>query len=238
MNELTETLTVSLKPVLAVTVYKSDDRKEYYLESHDINDNGHFGAGKPLQQETLQGIVDVFFDDRKNMSAITGLIPVNLLDYKVRPGGNYKMVWYNPAQVRVIHHAAPLKLTTAKCWVPALLYIVENRELTVYALNTDKRPEEKTVLYMAPFFNVSDDGDVCLGNAKVQKPKEKTFASIIKYWEDLFWLSEFSHVNGSNKVKSNDLHGIWKKLLASKTKLKWADTGELLKLKKTLAQIL
>lgn len=226
-NPLTETLLCEFKPVLLISVYKTEDRR-YYLESHDMNDKGEVLAGKPLQQETIQEIVDVFFDERKANSDIKGLVPDNLLSYKSFKGGNYKLVWYRPAEIRVIHHAPTLKLPTNKAWVPAIVYHVERDSLSVYALPNDNRPKENNRLYKAPFFNVNDDGDVCLGNARVQKPKEKTYDNIMKYWEDMFWLSEFSHVNGSEKVKSKDLNSVWKRLLTSKTKIKWADIKELI----------
>lgn len=237
MNELTQALTSQYNPVLGIVVYK-DKENDYYLESHDITSTGGFGPGKPLLQETMQGIVDTFFDDRQNMSTIKGVMPDNLLSYQFKPGGNYKIVWWRPSEIRVIHHASQLKLPTAKCWVPSMVYVADHNDLRVFALKNDKRPEENTILCLAPFFNVDDDGDVCLGNAKVQKPKEKTFSNLIKYWEALFWQSEFSHVNGEDKVKSKDLNAVWKKLLTSKTKLKWSTMNELIPSKTSMKNIL
>ena len=39
INALTNTLLADFKPVMLVSVYKSEERN-YYLESHDINDKG------------------------------------------------------------------------------------------------------------------------------------------------------------------------------------------------------
>lgn len=224
-------------------VYRSTDEivgaGQYYLESHTVNEAGQIMEGKPLQQETIQEMVDVFFDERKHVSEIKGLVPDNLLAFQPLPGGNYRMIWYRPAEVRVLHHATQLKLSTAKAWVPAMLYRADKNSLDVFALKANTRPKEITKLFKAPFFNVADDGDVCLGNAKVKVPKEKTYSSTMKYWEDLFWLSEFSHVNGTEKVKSKSLQTVWKTLLASKTKLKWSDLDELISCSnKTLKSLL
>lgn len=232
MNERTEILTSSFKPVLNIVVYRSENKlsggDDFYLESHDVNPEGNIMAGKPLKQETLDDIVNVFFDDRKNLSQISGMIPDNLLSFELKPGGHYKMVWYRPAEIRVVHHAAQLKLPSAKCWVPATVYVAERSQLNVYALSSSARPKENTKIWKAPYFNTNDHGNVCLGSAKVQKPKDKTYQNIMNYWESIFWLSEFTHENGQGKVKSKNLISVWKKLLASKTKLKWSDIDEMI----------
>lgn len=47
------------------------------------------------------------------------------------------------------------------------------------------------------------EGNVCLGNAKIARPKTNTFSDVMAYWEELFWRSEFSHILGSNPVNGN-----------------------------------
>lgn len=237
-NARTEKLLMDYNPQLAIVVYKSNQSNDnFYLESHQINENGALLEGKPLLQETIQQMVDLFFDERKNTATIKGMIPENLLSFDLLPGGNYKMIWYRPAEIRVIHFANSLKLNTEKVWVPATLYVSNKNSLDVYALKANTRPKETTLLFRAPYHNVGDDGDVCLGSANVAKPKVLTYANLIKYWEDLFWLSEFTHANGMDHVKT-DLHKVWTKLINSKTKLKWSDLNELVQLKKTLKSVL
>lgn len=232
MNDRLEHIMNDYKPELAIIVYRGVNEisgyGEYYLESHKVNENGEILAGSPLRQDTIQQMVDVFFEDRKNSSEIKGLFTDNLLSYRPQSRGSYRLVWYRPAEVRVLHHAPQLKIPTAKAWVPAMIYVVDGDDLNVYALASDNRPTETTKLYKAPFFNVNDSGDVCLGNARVKKPADATFTNIMKYWEDLFWLSEFSHVNGTEKVKSRDLKAVWKKLLGKRPVKKWSDIDELI----------
>ena len=236
MNERTTSLSAQYKPAMAITVYKGGDRK-FYLESHTINEAGQVMEGKPLLQETIQEMVDVFFDERKNTVAIGGLIPDNLLSFNHMPGGNYMMAWYRPAEIRVMHFAPQLKLPTTKTWVPGTIYMVDRKSLSVFSFKGAGRPKESTKIFKAPYYNVGD-GAVCLGNATVKKPTDKTYTSLMKYWEDLFWLSEFTHLNGDNKTKS-DMGEVWKRLLTSKTKLKWSDIDELLPDgKKTLKSLL
>src|SRR5690349_15115267 len=122
-NQRTSVLMSEYRPQLAVVVYQSGtERDDYYLESHTIT-----AEGKPLLQETLQEMVDVFFDERKNTVNVRGLIPDNLLSFDLLPGGHYKMVWYRPAEIRVMHFAKQLQLPTAKTWVPAMVYVVNRK---------------------------------------------------------------------------------------------------------------
>jgi hypothetical protein len=39
--------------------------------------------------------------------------------------------------------------------------------LTVFALLSDRRPTEKTKLHYAPFFNIYEDGKVCMGTVSI-----------------------------------------------------------------------
>lgn len=231
MSSRTDILMSTYKPELAIIVHKgSADRTDFYLESHVINEHGQLLEGKPLQQDTIQEMVDVFFDERQNQISVGGFMPSNILSFDVAHGGNYKMVWYRTEEERFLHFASQLKISSGKAWVPALVYKVDRRSLTVVAVKTNQRPVLKTKLFRPPFHNVSDLGSVCLGSAKVAKPKHNTYDSLMKYWEDLFWLSEFSHLNGASNPTKSPLENVWKKLIKSK-KTKWSDIDELVPLK-------
>lgn len=215
MNERTEALLNKYKPVVAIMVY-SGDRNDYYLESHDINEKRQILEGKPLKQETLNGIVDIFFDERQNRVQIGGLIPENLLHFDVLPGGKYNMSWYRPAERRQLYFKEELHIPSGQAWVPAMIYNVNGDELSVFALRDSTRPTDATKLYLAPFHNVNSSGGVCLGNAKVKRPEKNTYANIMKYWEDLFWLSEFTHLAGNSNPTKSNLNIIWKRMITEK----------------------
>lgn len=243
MNSRTELLNTSYKPELSIIVYKaiaaasSYPNENYYLESHQINDSGQVLEGKPLMADTLEGLVSVLQKEQKDRSILSGLIPDNMLFYKPIPGGAFNLSWYRPAQVKYFHFAPQLKLNSGKMWAPPMLYNV-NGGLYVYALKKDDRPTEKTILLRAPFHNVADDGKVCLGNANIKKPMDRGFASAIKYWEDIFWLSEFAHLNGVANPTHSPLAEVYKKMLSSKEKLKWSALKEMKTSKKQIKSIL
>jgi len=228
MNGATEQLLRGFKPTMAVVVYSSEigNSKDFYLESHEINGEGKMMEGKPLMQQTLNEIVDVFFDDRQNSSKLGGFIPENLLQYELLPGGNYQMVWWQPAQVKHLFFAPALKIKSGLANVPALIYKVERRQLSVFFFFNAAATTEKTVLYRAPFHNVDTEGMVCLGSAKVKKPVQRTYQLEMKYWEDMFWLSEFTHLNGATNPTKTKLDIIWRKLIGNKRQ-KWDSLNEL-----------
>ncbi|HEY4288230.1 MAG TPA: hypothetical protein VGN00_14095 [Puia sp.] len=234
MNELTDNLIKEYHPRLAIIAHTSalNDWRDVYLESHPINEAGQILEGRPLKQETIQEIVDVFFDERQNAVAVSGMIPANVLQFEVLPGGRYSLMWYRPAERRRIYFSESLNIPSGEAWMPPMIYHTkDSRGLAMYALANDDRPAESTRLFRAPFHNIYDDGDVCLGNAQVKKPSQKTYASLMKYWEDLFWLSEFTHLNGTANPTKSNLALLWPKLVKNK-KLTWSQLDELKPYKK------
>jgi len=231
MNQLTETLLKSYPAQLVIVAYGSDgSMKDAYLESHQVDEQGRILEGKPLKHETIAAIVDVFFDDRQNQVDFSGMLPANLLLFDRQPGGKYKMIWHRPAERRQLYFASALHLESGEAWVPSLLYSTDGKSLSVFALPGDARPAEATKLYRAPFHNISADGGVCLGSANVKKPPAKTYENMMKYWEDMFWLSEFSHLNGSTNPTKTNINLLWPKLIKDK-KLTWDKLKELKEVK-------
>ena len=235
MNTRTIKLLSTFSPTLLITIYSNQEQHEYYLESHDIGPKGEVYEGKPLKQETLQGIVDVFHTEQKDRMHITGIVPENLLQFSNEESNKYNLVWYTKAGPRYLYFQEGLNLPSGTANVPAMLYIATNKSLKVYALADDNRPTEDTALYQAPFYNTNTtSGAVCLGSAKAQKPKVKTYQSLMEYWEAIFWNSAFTH--GESHTKS-PMNLLWQRLLADNT-ITWASLDELLPANRTLKQLL
>jgi PRTRC genetic system protein B len=233
MNQLTDTLLKSHPARLLIVAYAADDNfNDVYLESHTVDEKGRVLEGKPLRQETIQGLVDVLFDERKNMTEVAGILPGNLLQFELLPGGHYKMVWFRAAERRVLHFSQELHLKSGEAWVPPMVYVVSRESLDVFALQADIRPTDATKLMRAPFHNVDMQGSVCLGSAKAKKPAAKTYENLMKYWEDMFWLSEFSHLQDSSSPTTTNINILWPRLIKDK-KLTWADKS----MKKELKEI-
>lgn len=106
-----------------------------------------------------------------------------------------------------------LEIPNGTAEIPAMLWHANKQNLTVYALETNRRPTEKTPLYHAPFFNVYDSGNVCLGTVDVSIKNSASAEEFIQAWENYFFNSYFSHlINEHNPINGNCVN-LWKDLI-------------------------
>jgi len=232
LNEFTDSLQQDYPPTLAIMVYEGHN--DFYLESHEIV-SGQIMEGKPLAEETIFGIAELFKEKGITQCNISGIFPGNLLHFEKLNGSDYNMIWYRPAEQRIIHFSESLCIPDGQVWVPPLIYQAKGRTLTVMALESDDRPALNTILLKPPFHNTNGEhGSVCLGSAKARRESKRTFGSEIEYWETLFWQSKFSHLSGNNPTKGN-LNLIWMNQVSKGTKF---PMDELLPSKLTLKNLL
>ena len=204
-NELTRKLRTLLHPRAALIVYAeendnhSTDDDGYFIEVRDIDENGTMGEGRPVTVEFMNELVRGYSESH----SVTpyGRIPSNLLWFDPRKGSE-KYIWYNPPQKRMMFFHDILKIESAEYNLPGVIYEAGEHGMRIYAYK-ENVPGPDTVLYAAPFFNVTGSS-VCLGNARIELPKDLTYEKLLQYWERKFWLTEFSHLGGNgNPTKSN-----------------------------------
>ncbi len=203
MQDLTH-LNKELKPVAALVAYS--DENNTYFESHEIK-NGKMGAGKPASTETLQKIKLLFEDvDDKVYQTIQGQIPRNLL-YINSDKTNPVLVFYTPVQKVKLHFSKSLKITSKEYFVPKLLWIFNAGEISIYALRTSTL---KSKIYHAPFFNIYQDGRVCMGNVEIQK-SFSDISKTIEIIQNYFFNSQFTtHGDYDDRIKG-PLTDFWQK---------------------------
>lgn len=114
---------------------------------------------------------------------------------------------------------------------PPLVWRAAHGELKIRALCENKRPNEKTALAVAPFWNLSDDGRVCLGS--MRSPESASTVSI-KAWEQGFYESAFTHANVGRLTRHEGGHdGLWSSLEGRRRTF---PADALIRLPQTLAQ--
>lgn len=199
MNDLTNGLFEDMRPEMAIIVYKEEDTHSFYLERRNINRQGKMEAGVPLTEECLAGIVTSLSLSERQI--VHGRLPENMLYADCRSGRD-KFIWYRPEEKRKLYFSSNVEIENGEMYIPGLVYLAERGVLSVFAYK-GKKVTERTKLYKAPFFNIYDTGKVCLGNANVRLPEERTYESVISYWEQMFWQSEFTSILGNNPVKGN-----------------------------------
>jgi len=84
------------------------------------------------------------------------------------------------------------------------------------ALASSERPSPETPMYLAPYWNVSNNGTVCLGSTKV--PRDVSVKSLSR-WEEAFFESEFTHANASTSLTTHPggFIGLWKSLIGKRS---------------------
>ena len=198
-NELTRKIKTPLNPKAALIAYASENDRNFFLEIREIDDRGNMTEGRPVTMEFMNTLVKGYSE--RHSTTPYGKIPDNLLYCDPRKGSE-RYVWYNPPHKRMMFFSPALKIENAEYYLPGVIYEAGENRLNVYAY-TDVELTDNSDLFAAPFFNVTG-ASVCLGSAKIEKPKDLTYAKLLEYWERKFWLTEFSHLGAhGNPTKSN-----------------------------------
>ena len=203
MSKLVDILTSRLVPTDALVFYKSegDVGSAGSLVEHRRIRQGAMCEGSPVSVETLGKLlrkVGKESNGTQNFATMHGVIPPGLL-YASSDFDTYRLVWYRKPEKRHLFFSSGTEMPDGEMVVPGMVYSTNGVRLRVYCF---KGRKPKDVLYNAPFFNVGG-GSVCLGNGKIPKPTLNTFEKWMKYWEDLFWKTEFSHILGNNPIRDN-----------------------------------
>ncbi len=228
MSLMTDTILrdseLSYIPRMAMVVYATK-KNSYYIESHEIDEKGRLGAGAPLSLECITDMVSTF--SQEHAVTPSGKIPANML-YADNRIGFQKYIWYNPPEKRMMFFAKALNIPDREYHVPGIVYVVSGDKLNLYAFKGNK-PKDK--LYKAPFFNTTN-GSVCLGTANIGFPKNPTFDQVTGYWEKRFWLTEFTHLGGSQNPTKHNL------VTVTKNSTEGFDYNELIEINVTLKNLL
>jgi PRTRC genetic system protein B len=187
----------SFEPSLGIIVYKKDS--DFYLQAHEIGKNGDkysWGEGKPLKKEQLQELAQSISKQNLASMELSGLLPENILYYQPAISGN-RIVWWIAPSERYIHFSSHLKIKSGKCRLPALLLAAHDRKMYVFALKGSKKPTIKTEIFNAPFYNLYDNGDVCLGTTSETRKKNYLHEEMDR-WERRFFGSRFTDAHGDD----------------------------------------
>jgi PRTRC genetic system protein B len=220
----------------AILVYQSPDRTAALATVHSILG---VAAGVPtlLPGELLthEGLEALLSPLKQQGGDKMELFPSCLLF-----ANTVRMVWYRPAQRRPIYFkttdiAFNAEMNGAEVWHPALVFVAASGRLFVFALATDGRPDGKTPVYRAPYFNIYTDGMMCAGNTR---PPTTVHPSQIDAFERCFFETNFTHSNvhsGALTANKSGHDGFWKAMAGKQAtpSVEW-----LVPLKKTITEAL
>jgi len=205
------------KPVQAVIVYKKG-YSDYYLETHEIMHDGDkfiWQEGRAFLKEQLKELAISLVNESFEPIEIKGLMPENLL-YMKQTFFDINMVWYLPPSKQVLYFSKDLKIKSGEVSLPGLIFSVNDKTLSVVAFKGKTKPTLKTELFKAPFFNIYDSAEVCMGNVRDSRQK-KVLTDEMERWEKRFFNSNFSHFLDEQVVQPKvNLSILFKDLMKTK----------------------
>ncbi|MFH6943475.1 PRTRC system protein B [Flavobacterium sp. FlaQc-50] len=217
MKDITQQFGTLYNPVKAFVVYqKTSAEKSIYVEAYDMDKNGCPINAHPLslkESTQLASALDASEELTRKFLKPSGLLPKNVLH--LNPEHDGSAIWYTPAQKVSLFFVESLAIPNAEAFVPPLLWKASKNTLYIYAMVADKIINERTALYHAPFFNLYDDGRVCMGTVKVDIKADCHLQDFMQSWEQYFFKSYFSHLIGNTSPVKGNIIQLWQKLVGS-----------------------
>ena len=169
--------------------------------------------------------------------SLSGGAAAEFLPENVLAKSDRMITWWTPRRVRSMFfenaEGKAQQLSGKMFPQPPLLWRVAHGDLKIRALCENKRPNAKTILAVAPFWNLSEDGRVCLGSMRIP---ESVSAASIGAWEQGFYESAFTHANVGRLTRHEGGHdALWAEL---EDKRRVFPTDTLIRLPQTLAEFI
>ena len=171
----------------ALIVYRKSNG-EILCTLNEIED-GRIQPGAAVDGKKLAGL----FNSIGDVDLKTAL-KMAWQDQRILARGPNSVLWYAPPCRREIFFSCTnknLQRYSGKVFpYPGLVFLARRDQLAVYAVKA-RRPEAGTKLYHAPFWNISEHGQICLPSSarnRQHTPEE---------WENIFYNSAFSHAGTS-----------------------------------------
>jgi PRTRC genetic system protein B len=216
MKNISRLLDDIYKPRKAIVIYSTLQKYagKVYVEAYDMDTGGKPVNAHPLSVEESVHLSHALStgDDTPAFPASKGLLSSKVLYINPRRDGF--AVWYTPARIVDILFKESLEIPSGKAPVPPLIWKATLSRLYIYALAEEKKPSMKTPLYHAPFFNIHENGEVCMGTVDVTIDKSCSLEDFIRQWEDYFWNSHFSHLINTSSPVTGDISNLWRQLVS------------------------
>lgn len=214
MNDIMETIGTLYYPKAALVFYETKAfNAEDYVEYFDMDRNGNLVNAHPLtvkEGQRLSKALDTTGEGKKIFLKPQGIIADNLL--YIDPSENGFAIWFTKASCKQLYFIENLGISNGTANVPSLLWIADKHKLYIYALKSNRKPTVNTILYHAPFFNVYENGNVCMGTVDVNIKKSASLEEFISAWETYFFNSYFSHLMQNHNPIQGNCVSLWKTL--------------------------
>ena len=214
-TDITESFGTLYHPKSALVFYETKGaNSDVYVEYFDMDKNGTPINAHPLTEREAKVLARALITEKNKDKAFlnsSGILPTNILQINANKDKGV-VLWYTKAQRRQMYFVDNLGIPSGKTQVPAMLWLASKSNLTVFALATDRRPTEQTPLHYAPFFNIYEKGNVCMGTVNIEITNSASVEEFTRAWEHYFFNSYFSHSLCENLIRKNIVN-LWKDLI-------------------------
>lgn len=214
--DLTENFGTLYHPISALVFYGSKGTKsDMYVEHFEMDKNGNPINAHPLTEREAKVLARALQVEKDRDSAYlksNGILPTNILHINSNKDKG-AVLWYTKAQQRHLYFVDGLEIPNGKSYLPPMVWYANKKSLFVFALKSDRRPTEKTILYYAPFFNIYENGNVCMGTVSVAIKNSASVEDFTSAWEDYFFNSYFSHLMQNHVPIKGNCTTHWKMLI-------------------------
>ena len=217
MKNITQDFGTLYHPTTALVFYQNDERnKDTYVEYFDMNKNGNPVNAHPLTEREAKELLKALTintQKEKNQDFLKpkGILPTHILH--INPSENGSVLWFTKSMKRQLFFTENLGISNGIAEVPAMLWLANKRSLKIFALANIRRPTEKTELFYAPFFNVYENGNVCMGTVDVNIQNSNSLEEFTEKWENYFFNSYFSHLMNEHNPINGNCVSLWKSLI-------------------------
>ncbi len=213
----------------ALLIYREGRRS--FITRHDVLAQKQgppvLGVAQPLTTAFVENLTE----------SLGGSASAEVLSENILAKSERMIAWWTPRRRRqMFYENSEGKMQTLNGMhfpQPPLVWKVIHGGLFIRALAENKRPKAETKLAVAPFWNISDDGSVCLGSMRC--PGSASVASVER-WEKGFYESAFTHANVGRLTRDEGGHdALWGELAGKRRPF---PTESLIQLPQTLAQFI
>ena len=214
MNDITQNFGTLYHPKTALVFYQTDERnKDTYVEYFDMDKNGNPINAHPLTEREAKVLAKSLNLTTKKQDFLKpqGILSTHIL--YLNPSENGFVIWYTKAGKRQLYFSENLEIQSGTAEVPAMLWLATQRSLKIFALSSNRRPTEKTSLFYSPFFNVYENGNVCMGTVNIDIQNSASVEEFTEKWEEYFFNSYFSHLMNEHNPITGNCVNLWKSLI-------------------------
>lgn len=216
INNITSSFGTLYHPKAALVFYEAKaENTNVYVEHFDMDRNGIPVNAHPLTEREANALAKALQIEKNKDKAFlksNGILSTNILYINPNTDSG-AVVWYTKGQRRQLYFASNLDIPSGRAYVPSMVWYANKNNLWVFALASDRRPTEKTPLYFAPFFNIYEEGRVCMGSVTISIKNSASVEEFTKAWEDYFFNSYFSHLLENYNPITGNCVNLWKELI-------------------------